>query len=60
MPESAGAALQNAHRNPMNINPPKIRRIVQKIRRLAASLGIESDAPMDDAASGVTSMVRHT
>jgi hypothetical protein len=40
MPESAGAALQKAHTNPINIRLPKIRRIVQKIRRLAASLGI--------------------
>jgi hypothetical protein len=40
MLESAGAALQNAQNNPMHMNAPKTKRIVQKIRRLAASLGM--------------------
>jgi hypothetical protein len=53
MAESAGAACQNAHKNPTNMSPPHIRRMIQKIRRLAASLGIGLRPPVDDTAAGV-------
>ena len=42
------------------MSPPQTRRIVQKTRRLAASLGIELRPPVDDAAAGVRLMMRST
>jgi hypothetical protein len=35
------------------MSPPQAKRMVQKIRRLAASLGIRSRPPLGDAAAGV-------
>jgi hypothetical protein len=42
----------------MNMSPPQAKRMVQKIRRLAASLGIRSRQPIGDAAAGVRPMMR--
>jgi hypothetical protein len=42
------------------MSPPQTSRMVQKIRRLAASLGIGSRLPMDDTAAGVRPMMRST
>jgi hypothetical protein len=43
MAESVGAAFKKAHTNPRHMSPLNARRIVQKIRRLAASLGIPQE-----------------
>jgi hypothetical protein len=42
------------------MSPPQTRRIIQKIRRLAASLGIELRSLVDDAASGMRLIMRRT
>jgi hypothetical protein len=42
----------------MSMSPPMIRRMIQKARRLAASLGIDSRPPMGDAAAGVRSTLQ--
>jgi hypothetical protein len=44
----------------MNMSPPQPSRMVQKIRRLAASLGIQSKPLMSDAAAGVRPLMRST
>ena len=42
------------------MSPPKTMSMIQKIRRLAASLGIGLRPPVDDAAAGVRLMRRST